>query len=168
MCRNVRREYIVMLLLLMGVILSLLMFVNKKNIRKALLATLVAQLFTWPVGLLFTSFGKIEYPVRLFPKAADNSVLHGFILNPTIFAIYYIHYPKQAKLIWRLVYTLLITVIPVSIEVIESKYTNLVHYKAWKGYYTWALVLVVYFIIRKYLDWFFKNAPKRGVSRNEA
>jgi hypothetical protein len=67
-----------------------------------------------------------------------------------------------------LVYTLLITAIPVSIEVIESKYTNLVHYKAWKGYYTWALVLVVYFIIRKYLDWFFKNAPKRGVSRNEA
>lgn len=163
-----RREYIVMLLIIVGVILAFLIFVNKKNIRKALLATLVAQLFTWPVGLLFTFFGKIEYPVRLFPKSADNSFLHGFILNPSIFAIYYIHYPKQAKLIWRWVYTLLITAIPVSIEVIENKYTSLVHYKAWNGYYSWALGLVIYFIIRKFLDWFFKNVSKQGVSRNEA
>lgn len=163
-----RIEYIIMLFLIGGAAGSLILFVSKKNIRKALLAILMAQLFTWPIGLLWITFGKIEYPVRLFPKAADNSFLHGFITNPTTFAIFYIHYPRKAKLIWRVAYTLLITAIPVIIEAVESKYTSLVHYKAWNGYYSWALGLIVYFIIRKYLDWFFKHAPKLGVSGNEA
>ncbi|MDF2523325.1 MAG: hypothetical protein K0R31_966 [Clostridiales bacterium] len=158
----------VMLLIIGSVVFSILIFVSKKNIRKALLAAIAAETVTWPVGLLLVSFGKIEYPVRLFPKAIESSFLHGYILNPSIYAIYYIHYPKQAKLIWRWVYTLLITAIPVSIEIMANKYTNLVHYKAWSGFYSWMLLIIFYFIIRKYLDWFLKNAPKQGVPRNEA
>jgi hypothetical protein len=157
-----------MLLIIGSVVFSILIFVSKKNIRKALLAAIAAETVTWPVGLLLVSFGKIEYPVRLFPKAIESSFLQGYILNPSIYAIYYIHYPKQAKLIWRWVYTLLITAIPVSIEIMANKYTNLVHYKAWSGFYSWMLLIIFYFIIRKYLDWFLKNAPKQGVPRNEA
>jgi hypothetical protein len=112
---------VVMLLITGGVLLSILIFVRKKNIRKAFVAALAAQLFTWSVGLLFTAWGKVEYPVRLFSKAIDSSFLHGFIMNPIIYAIYYIHYPSKAKLIWRWLYTLLITLIPVSIEILESK-----------------------------------------------
>lgn len=163
-----RREYIIMLLIIGGLVFSILIFVSKKNIRKAFLAAMMAQQLTWPIGLLLTYFGKVEYPVRLFPKAIDSSFFQGYILNPSIYAIYYIHYPKQAKSIWKWVYTLLISAIPVSIEIIANKYTNLVHYKAWSGFYSWMLLIIFYFIIRKHLDWFFKNAPKQGVSRNES
>jgi hypothetical protein len=157
----------VMLLIIGSVVFSILIFVSKKNIRKAFLAAITAEAVAWPVGLLLVSFGKIEYPIRLFPKAIESSFLHGYILNPSIYAIYYIHYPKQAKLIWRWVYTLLITAIPVSIEIMANKYTNLVHYKAWSGFYSWMLLIIFYFITRKYLDWFLENAPKQGVPRNE-
>ena len=167
MCENVEKDYMVMLLIIGGSLLSILIFVRKKNIRKALLAFFAAQLFTWPIGLLLTLFGKVEYPIRLFPKAIDSSFLHGYILNPTIYALYYIHYPKHVKLIWRWVYTLTISAIPIFIEIIENKYTNLLKYKNWSAYKTWMLVLIIYFIVRKYLDWFFNNTAKQGVTRNE-
>ncbi|OGO79547.1 MAG: hypothetical protein A2Y23_09785 [Clostridiales bacterium GWB2_37_7] len=162
-----RKEYKVMLIIIVGIVLSLFLFTKKKDIRKAFLAAMVAQLFTWPIGLLITSLGLVEFPVRLFPKAIDSSFLHGYILNPSIYAIYYIHYPKQAKLIWKWVYTLLITAIPVLIEFAENKYTDLVSYKNWSGYRSWILLIIFYYIIRRYLDWFFRNAPKQGVINNE-
>ena len=157
-----------MLLIIVSAILSILIFVKKKDLRKAFFAFITAQTVTWALGILMVYFGVIEYPVRLFPKAVDNSFLNGFILNPTIFAIYYIHYPKQAKLIWRWVYTLLITAIPMLMGILENKYTNLIHYKAWNGFYGLILGLIFYYILRKYIDWFFKNAQKKGVLRNEA
>lgn len=157
-----------MLLIIVCVVLSILIFVSKKDIRKAFLAVLTAQLFTWPLGLLLTFLGKVEYPVRLFPKAIESSFLNDSILYPTVFAIYYIHYPKQAKLIRRWLYTLLITAIPIFIEVLESKYTNIIKYKNWNVYYNWMLGIVLYFIMRKYINWFLKNVSKQGVSRNEA
>lgn len=162
-----RREYIAVTLLISSVVFSILILVRRKNIKKASLAAFVAQLFTWPIGLFMTYFEKVEYPFRFFPKAADNSFIHGFVTTPAIFAIYYIHYPKQAKPLWKFVYTIVITAIPASMEVIENKYTNLVHYIAWNGYYTWALGLLVFFILRKYLDWFFKKASTMGALKNE-
>jgi hypothetical protein len=150
-----------------GIVLLQFLLVKKKDIRKAFLAALTAQLVTWPIGLLLTYLGVVEYPVRLFPKAIDSSFLHGYIMNPSMFAIYYIHYPKQAKLIWKLLYSLFITAIPVLIEVTENKYTDLINYKAWSGYNSWMLLLIFYYIIRRYLDWFFRNAPKKGVLNSE-
>lgn len=158
-----RRDYIVILLMLGCTVVSVLLFIRKKDIIEAFFAVIVAQTFTWPLGLLFTAWGKVEYPVRLFPNAIKSSFLHGYIINPIIFAIYYIHYPKRAKLPWRLVYTLLITAIPMSIEFLENKYTNLFKYKDWLPYYSWLLNIVIYFIVRKYINWFFKNTQKRGV-----
>lgn len=164
---NVSLDYIVMSTIALGALLSIFMFVRRKNIKRAFFAAIIAQTFTWPLGLLFVAWGKISYPVRLFPKAIDNSFLHGYVLNPVVFAIYFIHYPKQAKLILRWMYTLIISAIPVSIELAESRYTNLVKYINWNPFYDWALGLITYFIMRKYLDWFFKNVPVQGVSRNE-
>jgi hypothetical protein len=166
-CESLGKEYYLMLLIIGGIVLLLFLFLKKKDIRKAFFAALTAQLVTWPNGLLLTSLGAIEYPVRLFPKAIDSSFLHGYIMNPAIFAIYYIHYPKQAKLIWKWVYSLFITALPALIEVAENKYTDLINYKAWSGYNTWILLLISYYIIRRYLDWFFRNAPKQGVINNE-
>jgi len=157
----------VMIFIIAGALLSILMLVSKKNMKKAFLAFLVTQVFTWPLGLLFVALGKIQYPVRLFPKAIDNSFLGGFILNPIVFAIYYIHYPRNIKLKWRCLCTLLIIAIPACIEFAESKFTNLVRYKNWSPFYTWLLGIPIYFIMIKYLDWFFKNISNQGVSKNE-
>jgi membrane-associated PAP2 superfamily phosphatase len=155
---ELNREYMVMILIVMGMVLSLLISVRKKNIKKAFLAGLIAQSITWPVGLLIVALGKVEYPVRLFPKAIDSSFLNGYIVNPAIFAIYYIHYPRQVKLIWRWAYTILITAISISSEIIQNKFTNLIKYNNWSPFYTWMIAIASYFIMRKYLDWFFKNA----------
>jgi hypothetical protein len=162
-----KKEDMVMLLIIGGTVFSLLVFVKKKDIRKAFLAAMTAQLFTWAIGIFLTYIGKVEYPVRLFSKAVDSSFLHGYIMNPSIYAIYYIHYPRQAKLIYRWMYTLFVSAVPAIIEVMENKYTDLMDYKGWSGYYTWMMAFILYNILRRYLDWFFQNAPKQGVINNE-
>lgn len=128
---------------------------------------MTAQLFTWPIGIILVSLGKIDYPVRLFPKAVDSSFLHGYLMNPISFAIFYVNYPSKAKLIYRWLFTLLISYIPVVITDLVEKYTELVAYRAWRSYYTWIMTLLIYFFARKYLDWFFKNVPKLGVIDDE-
>lgn len=155
-----RKDYIVICLLIGLSILSLLIFIRKRNIKSAFLAILVYQTFTWPAGLLLTYLHMLEYPVRLFPKAIDSSFLNGFIINPSIFCIYYIHYPKKSKLAWRFLYTLLILTIPITIEFLNNKYTNLVKYKSWNWYFSLPLLLATYFISTKYSDWFIKNTRK--------
>jgi hypothetical protein len=167
-CRGLTTDYKMMLLIIGGTVFSILVFVRKKDMRKAFFAAITAQIFTWPTGILMVYTNKVTYPVRLFPKATDSSFLHGYIMNPSVFAIYYIHYPRQARLIFRCTYTLIVTAIPILIEVIETKYTKLMEYKAWNVYYSWMLAIVVYNIIRWYLDWFFKNAPEQGVINHEA
>lgn len=154
------KDYIVIGLVLGFLFLSLLIFVHKENIKTAFLAIIVYQTLTWPAGLLLTSLNLIEYPVRLFPKAISSSFLNGFILNPSIFCIYYIHYPIKSKSIWKSLYTLLIIGIPITIEFLNNKYTNLIKYKTWNWYYSFILLLVTYFIATKYINWFIKNTEK--------
>lgn len=168
MCVGMLRDYTIAFLIIGCLVLSMLIFVNKKDIKKVFLAVLVAQTFTWSLGLLLTSLGKFEYPVRLFPKATNSSFLQGYIVNPLIYSIYYIHHPHQVKLLYKLMYTLLFTAIPTSIEIIEYRYTNLLRYKTWNGFYTFMLQTIAYFIISKYLDWFFENISNDGVTENEA
>lgn len=164
-----KRDFIILIGLILITIALLLIFVNKKNVRKAFYVVLVVQLATWSIGLMIiANLGLVEYPVRLFPKAADNSFLHGFIIYPSIYAIYYVQYPKHAKFIWRSLYTILIAGIPALIEFLENKYTNLIHYIAWNSYYTYALSLLLFILMKKYLDWFFENIAKQGVARDEA
>lgn len=163
------RDYTILICLILITIVLLLIFVSKKNVRKALYAVLVVQLILWSLGLMiFANFGIVEYPIRLFPKAANNSFLHGFIIYPSIYAIYYVQYPKHSKLIWRCLYTILIAGIPTLIEFLENKYTNLIHYITWNSYYSFALSLLLFILMKKYLDWFFENIAKQGVSRDEA
>ncbi|GFZ32978.1 hypothetical protein CSC2_35040 [Clostridium zeae] len=162
-----RIDNIMFFLIIGGSILSVLIFIRKKDIKKAFFATLLAQTFTWPMGLLFTQLNRIAYPVRLFPKAVSSSFLNGYIMNPIIFAIYYTHFPINLNVIYRCLYTLFISMIPTLIELCENKYTNLIKYKSWHWYYTWLLILITYFILRKYLDWFFKNTSQKGVEKDE-
>lgn len=161
------KDYIIMVIIIAGVVLSTLIFVHKKNVRIAFLAVILAQFFTWPVGLIFVYFDKIQYPVRLFPNATKISFCNGYITTPLIYSIYYLHYPRKARIIFRWSYTLLITAIPASMETLENKYTNLVHYKAWNGFYSWILLIVSYFIMSKYMDWFIGKTSKKGVSKDE-
>lgn len=140
---------------------------RKETLERLFFALLVTQAVTRPLGILLVNFGLIEYPVRLYPKAVDSAFLHGFILNPTIFVIYYLLYPKQSGLVWKWGYTFLVSAIPVLVEVAENKYTDLVNYQRWSGYISWMLAIIFYYLMRKYADWYFVNVSKSEVVENE-
>jgi hypothetical protein len=94
----VNKDYIAMTIIGFIATILLLVFVKKTQIRSAFFAILLAQLFSWPITLTYVYFGLQQNPVRLFPHATDSNFLFAFIFHPSVFAVYYLHYPKQARL----------------------------------------------------------------------
>lgn len=153
------KDYVVMAILFFFSVLLLLIFVSKKKVREALFAISAAILFSWPLTLIFTLLGLQSFPVRLFPHATEGSFLFGFIFHPAIFAIYHLHYPKEARLFQRLSYSLAFSIFPVVTLISLDIFTNLVDYPGkWVYMVTLLLIFIVFNVCRKYTEWYFDKA----------
>lgn len=153
------KDYLALIFISFISVLLLLVFVKKTQIKKAFFALLVAQLFSWPISLIFVYFGLINIPVRIFPHATDNSFIYAFLFQPSVFAVYYLHYPKQARLWLRLLYTAVILSIPLSTQILAHLYTNIFQFTTkWTLIVSFLLVFAIYNVARMYIDWFFKKS----------
>lgn len=136
-------------------ILLLLIFVRRDQVRMAFLAFLIAQLFSWPITLLYAQFGLQESPVRLFPHATESNFLFAFMFHPSVFTAYYLHYPQKARKRRKILYLVAVCAFPILFQYLTSLVTNLVFFP-YKlvviGSYV--LVLFIYHISRIYLDHF--------------
>jgi hypothetical protein len=141
------------------VILLLLIYVKRTQIKRAVFAILVSQLFSWSLTLLYVLLGLQKNPVRLFPHATDSNFLFSFILHPTVFAVYYLHFPKNRKPGWRFFYTAIITSLLILFHLIMSLYTNLIEYSHKSILIPSLLIIfIIYNVSRKYIDWFFRKS----------
>lgn len=153
------RDYLAMAIIIIISGVLLLVFVKKNQIRKAFFALLVAQVFSWPITLIYVHFGFQLNPVRLFPHATESSFLFAFIFHPCVFSVYYLHYPKQARFVQRILYSAIMVASALFTQLLAHLFTNIV-------YYPEKLILIGSFIIiftlfnvsRIYLDWFFRKA----------
>lgn len=134
----------------------LLAFIRRFQIRAALVAFLIAQLFSWPITLLFVQFGLQDNPVRLFPHATEGNFLFAFIFHPSVFTVYYLYYPKSARKLLRILYSVSIVFLPIILQYLVSLYTNLVQYPSiLVPLGSYVMVFIVYNISRSYIDRFF-------------
>lgn len=136
-------------------ILLIFIFVKRDQVRKAFLAFMIAQLFSWPITLLYAQFGLQESPVRLFPHATESNFLFAFIFHPSVFTAYYLHYPKNARKRRKLLYLAAICAFAILFQYLTSLVTNLVffpHKLVVIGSYV--MVSFIYHISRIYLDRF--------------
>lgn len=147
-------------------VLLLLVFVKKGQVRTAFFAFMVAQLFSWPITLLYVQFGLQANPVRLFPHATESNFLFAFIFHPSVFVVYYLHYPKKVRKGMRFLYSAVIVSFPILFQFVTSLLTDLVLFSnklVVIGSYL--LVFTLYNISRVYINWYFTRL--RHPERNE-
>jgi hypothetical protein len=157
-------NYLAMVFVIFLAVLLLFIFVKKSQIRTALLGVFVAQLFSWPITLLYVQIGIQENPVRLFPHATQSNFLFAFIFFPCVFAAYYLHYPKNAKKHRRILYSFIVVALSVLFHTGMSLISDLVHVpNKWVLPFTYAINLFLYNISRVYIDRYLdKRSPARA------
>jgi hypothetical protein len=139
-------------------LLLLLLFVRKTQFRKALLALVLAQFFSWPITLMVVYFNLQTNPVRFFPYATKGSLLIAFIFHPSVFVVYCLRYPQKSKFLIKMAFSMILPGFAICTQWLAAQYSNLVYYPT-----KWVLVglflvsMILYHISRKYLDWFFKK-----------
>lgn len=137
-------------------VLLLLVFVKKDHVRRAFLSFMVAQLFSWPITLLYVQFGLQENPVRLFSHATESNFLFAFIFHPSVFTVYYLHYPKKARRRRRTLYSAVVVALPILFQFATSLVTNLVFFpNKLVVIGSYAFIFILYNISRSYIDWYF-------------
>jgi hypothetical protein len=154
------KDYWVMIALVFVSILLLVLSVRREKLRESLFIFLVAQAVTWPIFLLTVLMGSIKSPVRLFPEASDSNFILPFTLGPSLFVAYYWHYPRKSKVLLQVAYTLMATGIGALVQVSSQKYTNLLVYINFSGYTAWAIHIISYYVLRRYIDWYFSQLEK--------
>lgn len=158
-------NYVAMAVIIALAVLLLLIFVKKGQVRTALFAFLIAQLFSWPITLLYVQFGLQTNPVRMFPHATTSNFLFAFIFHPSVFTVYYLHYPQKARKRRRIIYSAVIVAMPILFQFLTSLLTDLVFFPykvVVLGSYI--LIFILYNISRIYIHRYFlkvKN-PERN------
>ncbi|WP_077212088.1 CBO0543 family protein [Bacillus dakarensis] len=138
-------------------IILILKFIKKSEIKHGILAFQFKQMITWLVGLLVVEKGLIRYPVREFKKANKTSFTFEYFIYPACCAIFNVRYPenkgKGIKLLYYIFHAGIITII----EVVIERYTNLVTYIKWRWYWTFISIGLTYYISRLFYCWYFKD-----------
>ncbi len=131
----------------------LLIFVKKGHVRTAVFTFVLAQLFTWPITLLYVQFGLQSNPVRLFAHATQGNFLFAFLLSPTLFTVYYQHYPKHARKLAKIGYTAAVTGVYILAFLVAALYTNLINLpNKLILLFSYILIQILYIISRIYVD----------------
>jgi hypothetical protein len=155
---SMNNDYIAVTVIVMISLLLVLIFVRSTQLREALMALHLAQFISWPITLAWVYFHLQINPVRLFSYATEGAILFAFIFHPSVFVVYYLRYPQQSKMLIKMMYSMIVPGFAIFIQWLVERYTNLVYYPyKWVILGNYFLLVILYFILRKYLDWFFKK-----------
>lgn len=123
--------------------------------RVALLAFLIMQAVTWPLGCIVSEMKLISYPIRLFEYAERTSFTFEYFIFPIISAIYNLYYPRNSYFS-GVIYTSIIVSVLTGAEVILERYTDTIEYLNWKWYWTWTSMFLTLYISFGIWKWFLK------------
>jgi len=154
------KEYLVIAALVISSILLVTVFGRIKRSRENLFLILISQTLNWPGTILMVLAGKLENPVRLFPKATDGNFIMAFVFLPAVFIVYYWHYPRNNNSILQIVYSVVFTGVGALVHVTVEKYTDLMVYISISWYGIWLIIVVSYYVCRIYSDWYFSQLSK--------
>ena len=159
------REYWVITALAVASILLVTVLGRMDRPRESLFLFLVNQAVTWPLTIATVYLGRMESPVRLFPKATDSNFIMAFVFFPAIFVAYYWHYPRDRNRVLQIAYTLAITGGSALVHVAVQKYTDLLLYITFSGYTLWLMGVISSYLLRIYADWCFGQLGKARSGR---
>lgn len=155
-CVFVNKEYILIIIEWLTVILLLIKFIPRDKIREAYLAFSFKQILTWLLGLTVAELRLIEYPVRLFPYATKVSFSFEYFAYPSICAIFNVNFPEGKSNFKKFMHYFYYCTTITTLEVIVERYTNIITYINWTWYVTWISLFLTFFMTRRFYVWYLK------------
>jgi len=137
-------------------ILALLIWIPRKNIRHSIVIFFFKQFMTWILGLVVVELGLITYPVREFEKASHTSFSFEYFIYPAICVLFNLYYPREKSLPHRIGWFLLFPTWMTALEVMIEHYTQLINYIHWAWYWTWLSLFITFVFSFLFYHWFFK------------
>ncbi|KHF39404.1 CBO0543 family protein [Halalkalibacter okhensis] len=156
-----KRENVVVASSCIIIILLLFNFVPRNKMREAHISFLFQQAMTWFFGLLVVEKGLIKYPYRtFFKKSNKSSFAFEFFIYPAITILFNLYYPERRSCLSKIFYICSYSGVITFLETFTEKYTDLIEYKKWNGYWSFITLSITCFISRVYYRWFFKKEDK--------
>lgn len=154
------KEHLILAAMWIFGFLGFILFIQKKNLRKGLLAYSIFQSIVWLCDMPAFEFGLLSAPVREFPKATDLAITINYLFYPFLFSIYYVK--KRVKgFIWARFSYFAVWVSAVTLyDVIIETYTDLLEYGSMTWYGMWMYIAFLFFISEVCCNWFFKDQAK--------
>jgi hypothetical protein len=142
-----------------GVMAFLLyLFVPRNRVRDAHVIFFFKHMITCFFGLLVVEKNLISYPSRLlFKKAVKSSFTFEYLVFPALCVLFNLYYPEKRNKLIKFLYYFVHSGIITGLEIVGLKYTDLIHYKKWKWYWTYITIWFTYFLSRTYFKWFTKE-----------
>ncbi|MDL4840444.1 CBO0543 family protein [Aquibacillus rhizosphaerae] len=128
--------------------LALLPFaLNKKPRKDWIIVFLLKTFISGFLGNIVAVRNWIEYPVRLFPKTFQSSVLFENLLFPVMCVFY--NRTTYKSSVFGMLYQSIIYSLPMTvIEIILERGTKLITYHKWTWYYTFFSLTGTFLIVR--------------------
>ncbi|MRH45084.1 hypothetical protein GH741_20800 [Aquibacillus halophilus] len=131
---KIRDKSILYGITLLGFLL-LLFALNKKPRKDWLIVFLLETLIANFIGNIVVANKRLVFPIRLFPKAFQSSVLYDNLLLP-LMCVFYNQTTYHTKLVGMIIQSFLYSIPMTIIEVILERKTKLIDYKKWNWSYT--------------------------------
>lgn len=105
--------------------ISSLIYIPKKELRKALLSFLIFQATTWATSIALVQKGTIIYSIKEFPKAVNVNLIPQFLFYPTIFMWFILIFPKNRNILIKVMHYVIFVSIMVWFIFFTARYTNI-------------------------------------------
>ncbi|WP_248926869.1 CBO0543 family protein [Paenibacillus hamazuiensis] len=135
----------------------LLFFTPRDKIREAIVIFMFKHAVTWLFGIIVVELKLIDYPVREFAYAIRTSFAFEYFIYPATCVAFVLHFPSGKplphKVGWYLIWPSCMT----AVEMLIEKYTDLIEYIHWNGFYTWITLLLTFGLSHRFYMWFYKD-----------
>jgi hypothetical protein len=131
-------------------------FVDRRQLRKAVMSFLIMQMLTWSVGLFLVERRFSEYPVRLFAAATRQNFVSGYFIYPSLSVLYIQFFPENGRM-KQFIYTAGYAAAITFWDYTMSAYTDLSNHYRWNPVHQFVLSFAVLLICRWLVAWIFKR-----------
>jgi len=139
---------------------ALILFIPKRNRRKAVIVFLAAQVFSWSLSLILVEAGWVVNPVHEFSRASTSDFTFNYALYPTLVVFFSQYFPRNKRLIIKWLYSLgYISLVTGFVEMIQ-KHTQLIHFKKMSLSFRFCLFLILFYLVYQFGEWFFRKLHK--------
>ncbi|MDQ0877178.1 hypothetical protein QFZ77_005837 [Paenibacillus sp. V4I3] len=146
---------IIILVWILGLAMVIL-FVQRSNARRFILAYFTSQAIVWFSVILLIKLRIISFPVREFPRATDIGFTMTYVLYPILCGIYIILEPRRSRAINTL-YLLLWCAALALLNDMLAKYTQLLDYKFLDWFMGSMFFIFLLVLTNMIVRWFYRN-----------